>query len=40
MRMVVLKGSSLADISNNILVVLIFAVVLNTWAIISYRKRA
>lgn len=40
MRMVVLKGSSLTDISRNIFIVLAFAVVLNTWAVISYRKRA
>ena len=40
MRMVVLKGSNLADISRNIFIVLGFAVVLNTWAVISYRKRA
>lgn len=40
MRMVVLKGSSLADIKDHILIVLGFAVALNTWAILSYRKRA
>jgi ABC-2 type transport system permease protein len=40
MRMVVLKGSDLSDVSKNIFVVLCFAVVLNTWAVISYRKRA
>ncbi len=40
MRMVVLKGSNLSDISNNIFVVLAFAIVLNVWAVISYRKRA
>lgn len=40
MRMVVLKGSNLSDISNNIFFVLAFAVVLNVWAVISYRKRA
>ena len=40
MRMVVLKGSSLADVRNHIFIVLGFAVVLNTWAVFSYRKRA
>lgn len=40
MRMVVLKGSSLADIRNNIFIVLGFAFVLNGWAVLSYRKRA
>jgi ABC-2 type transport system permease protein len=40
MRMVVLKGSSLADIRNHLLIVLGFGLVLNTWAVISYRKRS
>jgi ABC-2 type transport system permease protein len=40
MRMVVLKGSSLADISKNIFIVLGFAVVLNSLAVLSYKKRA
>jgi len=40
MRMVVLKGSSLSDIRENIFIVLGFAAVLNTWAVISYRKRS
>jgi ABC-2 type transport system permease protein len=39
-RMVVLKGSDLADVSRQLLVVLGFAALLNTWAVISYRKRA
>lgn len=39
MRLVVLKGSSLSDIGPLIFKVLIFAVVLNTWAVFSYRKR-
>ncbi len=40
MRMVVMKGSTLSDISRNLGVMGIFAVVLNTWAVINYRKRA
>jgi ABC-2 type transport system permease protein len=40
MRMVVLKGSSLADIKYHLFTVLGFAVVLNTWAVINYRKRS
>jgi ABC-2 type transport system permease protein len=40
MRMVVLKGSSLADIKSQILVMLGFAVALNSWAVFSYRKRS
>lgn len=40
MRMVVLKGSNIPDIRNHLFTVLGFAAVLNTWAVISYRKRA
>ena len=40
MRMVVLKGSNLSDIQPHLLKVLGFAVVLNTWAVFSYRKRS
>ncbi|HEY6063377.1 MAG TPA: ABC transporter permease [Chitinophagaceae bacterium] len=39
MRMVVLKGSSLADIKYQLLVMAGFAIVFNGWAIFSYRKR-
>ena len=40
MRMVVLKGSSIADIKNQLFIMMGFAVALNGWAIFSYRKRA
>ncbi|MEO5561998.1 MAG: ABC transporter permease [Chitinophagaceae bacterium] len=40
MRMVVLKGSSLADIKHHLFTVLGFGIVLNTWAVFSYRKRS
>ncbi len=40
MRMVILKGSSLADIRYHIYAMLGFAVVFNGWAVISYRKRS
>jgi ABC-2 type transport system permease protein len=40
MRMVVLKGSGLADIKQHLLVMLGFAVVFNGWAVMSYRKRS
>jgi ABC-2 type transport system permease protein len=40
MRMVYLKGSSLLQLGNQLGALLIFAVVFNTWAIISYRKSA
>lgn len=39
-RMVVLKGSGFADISHHMLVMLVFGVVLNSWAIYSYKKRS
>ena len=40
MRMVVLKGSRLADISNHLWIMTAFAVGLNSWAVINYRKRS
>jgi ABC-2 type transport system permease protein len=40
MRMVVLKGSRLADIKYHLLIMSGFAVFLNGWAVISYRKRS
>lgn len=40
MRMVVLKGSGLWDIRYHMLTMAGIALVLNSWAIISYRKRA
>lgn len=39
MRMVVLKGSGLSDILPQLLTMLLFAIVLNAWAIFNYRKR-
>jgi ABC-2 type transport system permease protein len=39
-RMVILKGSRFADISRHIGVIAIFGIVLNTWAILNYRKRS
>lgn len=40
MRMVILKGSSLADISRQLLIMGGFAVILNGWAVYNYRKRS
>lgn len=40
MRMVILKGSGLADIKTQIFAILGFAVFFNTWAILNYRKRS
>lgn len=39
MRLVVLKGSNIADITPHLLSVLAYALVLNKWAVFSYRKR-
>ena len=39
MRMVILKGSRLPDISRHLLIMTGFAVLLNGWAIMNYRKR-
>ncbi|HSF44850.1 MAG TPA: ABC transporter permease [Chitinophagaceae bacterium] len=39
MRMVFLKGSTLSDISRHLGIIAVFAVVMNTWAVVSYRKR-
>jgi len=38
--MVVLQGSWLMDIKNNLLAIFGIAVVLNSWAVIYYRKRS
>ncbi len=40
MRLVVLKGSRLADIKYQLFTIFGFAVVLNSWAVINYRKRS
>lgn len=40
MRMVVLKGSSLYDIRYHLLAAVGFAVVLNSWAVVNYKKRS
>lgn len=37
-RMIVLKGSGFADIKNHFLIMAGFAVLLNGWAIINYKK--
>ena len=40
MRMVYLKGSSIGHITRQLGALLIFALVLNTWAVLSYRKNS
>ena len=40
MRMVVLKGSSLADIKLHLLKMVGFAILFNGWAVLSYQKRS
>jgi ABC-2 type transport system permease protein len=39
LRMVVMKGSSLRHMWEHLGIIAIFALVLNTWAVINYRKR-
>ncbi|HRG25232.1 MAG TPA: ABC transporter permease [Chitinophagaceae bacterium] len=39
-RMVVLKGSGLADIKSQLLTIAGFALVLNGWAVLNYHKRS
>jgi ABC-2 type transport system permease protein len=39
MRMVILKGSSLKDILPQLGIMSVFAVVLNVWAVLNYKKR-
>ena len=38
MRMVVLKGSGFSDVQGHLLIVFIFALVFNGWAVLNYRK--
>ena len=40
MRMVILKGSGLFDISKHLLIISGFALFFNSWAIINYKKRS
>jgi ABC-2 type transport system permease protein len=40
MRMVVLKGSRFPDIIPQLAITFVFAIVLNAWAIINYKKTA
>ena len=40
MRMVILKGSGMRDILGHLGITLVFAIVLNAWAIINYKKTA
>jgi ABC-2 type transport system permease protein len=38
MRMVVIKGSGLQDITTHIIAIILFAIGFNTWAILNYKK--
>lgn len=40
MRMVVLKGSSIVDTGKQFMIMIVYAILINTWAVLSYRKRA
>ena len=33
-----LKGSGLMDVLGHLLIVALFAVILNTWAVLNYKK--
>jgi ABC-2 type transport system permease protein len=37
-RMIILKGSGFKDISRHLVIIFIFAAVLNSWAILNYKK--
>lgn len=39
MRDVVLKGSTLRDVAPSIGIIFLFAIALNSWAVVNYRKR-
>lgn len=39
LRMIYLNGSSLADVSFNLIMLALFSILLNGWAVLSYRKR-
>lgn len=38
MRMIILKGSGIKDIQNHLYIILLFAIILNTWAVWNYKK--
>lgn len=38
MRMIILKGSHLRDVLPHLGIVAVFAVILNTWAVLNYKK--
>ena len=38
MRMIMLKGSTLADVGDHLLIMVGIGIVFNTWAILNYRK--
>ena len=40
MRMVMLKGSSIYDVSDHLLIMIGLGVLFNTWAVLNYRKRS
>lgn len=40
MRMVILKGSNFGDVKEKMIIIAVFAIILNTLAVFNYRKRA
>lgn len=39
MRMVMLKGSSIAEVGDHLLIMIGLGILFNTWAVLNYRKR-
>jgi ABC-2 type transport system permease protein len=38
MRMIILKGSGFGDVTRHLIIVTLFAIGLNTWAVFNYKK--
>lgn len=38
MRMIVLKGSGFSDVKYHLGIIVVFAIILNSWAVLNYRK--
>jgi ABC-2 type transport system permease protein len=38
MRMIVLKGSGIRDVQNHLYIIMLFAIILNSWAVWNYKK--
>ena len=38
MRMIILKGSGIKDVQNHLYIIMLFAIILNSWAVWNYKK--